>query len=413
LKSRPPILALCLILLLFGGITDFGCTYRTSGTPSSEVYDSAGVRVVLSHSPVWGTESAWTISDTPILEIGLKEGENPYLLNRVMGATVTSQGTIVVANGGDCSIRAFGPDGKVVWVSGACGEGPEEFQRILGLFGAGGQIYVRQYPQASLRILDTHGTFIGTAFQNLPAEFRSSDPLGTFEDGSVLLGDKIRPNVDQGPFQVSYTVGRLRSDGEIDTLTTLPFLNSVRHQSGFRGAERPMKILSLAIHRDRIYYSWPDRYEINILGPDGKLETVIRRDWKPTAVSEEYVQRARERTMRGEGGVGGPPGFLREIVDEMVFSEFHPAHHGFHVDHSGNLWVLGADPRRWDYGRIPPRIFDESSSWDIFDPEGVWLGTVQTPPRFVLYEVGEDYLLGLWRDELEVEYVRRYELVRE
>ena len=97
----------------------------------------------------------------------------------------------------------------------------------------------------------------------------------------------------------------------------------------------------------------------------------------------------------------------------MVFSETHPAHHGFLVDRSGYLWVLRYNPRRFDNGRIPPPIFDETSSWDIFDPQGIWLGLVHTPPRFVLYEVGEDYLLGMWRDELEVEYVQMYGLVRE
>jgi hypothetical protein len=412
LKSRPPLPTFFWVFLLMGGITNAACTSSSSNTPFFETYDSAGVRVVLSHSPLWGSQPAWAISDTPVLEIGFQEGEDPYLLNRVKGATVSSQGTVVVANGGDCSIRAFDRNGEMVWTSGRCGEGPEEFERILGIFGARDRLYVRQYPQASLRILDTLGTFTGTAFPSIPADFRSSDPLGVFEDGSVLLGDRNRPNVDMGPFQVSYTVGRLQADGRIDTLTTLPFLNSVRHQSGFGGTERPMKILSLAIHRDRIYYSWPARYEIKILDPEGNLETVIRRDSKPIAVSEEYVQEIRDRTMRGEGGVGGPPGFLREIVDEMVFSEFHPAHHGFQVDKSGHLWVRVADPRRFDYGRTPARIFDEPSSWDIFNPDGVWLGIVRTPPRFDLYEVGEDYVLGLWRDELEVEYVRKYELIR-
>jgi hypothetical protein len=32
------------------------------------------------------------------------------------------------------------------------------------------------------------------------------------------------------------------------------------------------------------------------------------------------------------------------------------------------------------------------------------------PDRFQLYEIGEDYLLGVWRDEIYVEHVRIYPL---
>ncbi len=403
----------CLAYLLLTACLNTACTPQGSGPLSFESYDSAGVRITVSHSPLWGDEPAWEVSETPVLEIGLQEGDDTYLLNQVMGATVTPQGWVVLANGGDCSIRAFDRNGEALWKSGRCGEGPEEFQRILGIFGAREQVYVHRYPQTSLRILDTHGTFTGTAFPTIPDEFRFSDPVGIFEDGSVLLGNRTRSDVELGPFQESYTVGRLTAEGRLDTLTVLPYLNAVRHQSGFRGAEDPMKILSLAVHQDRVYYGWPEQYEINILNPQGHLEAVVRRGWTPVAVSEEYVRGMQERVLRGEGGVGGDPDFLREIADGMVFSESHPAHHGFRVDHSGHLWVLRAEPNRLDYGRIPPPVFEEASSWDIFDTQGVWLGTVRTPPRFVLYEVGEAYLLGLWRDEFEVEYVRMYGLIRE
>ena len=39
------------------------------------------------------------------------------------------------------------------------------------------------------------------------------------------------------------------------------------------------------------------------------------------------------------------------------------------------------------------------------------LGDVELPPVEVL-EIGEDYVIGLYRDELEVEYVQVYELAK-
>ena len=40
------------------------------------------------------------------------------------------------------------------------------------------------------------------------------------------------------------------------------------------------------------------------------------------------------------------------------------------------------------------------------------LARVETPPELVIYEIGEDYILGKVRDELEVEYVQDWGLDR-
>ena len=47
---------------------------------------------------------------------------------------------------------------------------------------------------------------------------------------------------------------------------------------------------------------------------------------------------------------------------------------------------------------------------DVFDPDGIWLGTVATPRGLRVTEIGTDYVVGVWRDELDVEYIRVYDL---
>jgi len=42
----------------------------------------------------------------------------------------------------------------------------------------------------------------------------------------------------------------------------------------------------------------------------------------------------------------------------------------------------------------------------------VWLGWVELPPRFEVLDIGRDHLLGLHRDELDVEAVALYPLGR-
>jgi hypothetical protein len=41
------------------------------------------------------------------------------------------------------------------------------------------------------------------------------------------------------------------------------------------------------------------------------------------------------------------------------------------------------------------------------------LGVVETPPGLRISEIGSDFILGSWRNELGVEHVRIYELLKE
>jgi hypothetical protein len=48
----------------------------------------------------------------------------------------------------------------------------------------------------------------------------------------------------------------------------------------------------------------------------------------------------------------------------------------------------------------------------VFDPDGRWLGGVETPVAYRIYQIGADFLLGRHRDDLGVERIRLYELIK-
>ena len=54
----------------------------------------------------------------------------------------------------------------------------------------------------------------------------------------------------------------------------------------------------------------------------------------------------------------------------------------------------------------------QSTTWDVFDPTGRWLGPVRMPTGLRITDIGSDYVLGVWRDADDVEHVRMYELVK-
>ena len=90
-----------------------------------------------------------------------------------------------------------------------------------------------------------------------------------------------------------------------------------------------------------------------------------------------------------------------QFYRDMPVPETFPAYGGIAVSVEGYLWV-----REYD---LPGA---EANNWSVFDAEGTLLGTLGLPPRFRPLDIGPDYILGVWRDEDDVEHVRMYDLVK-
>ncbi|MDT8369767.1 MAG: hypothetical protein RQ745_11205 [Longimicrobiales bacterium] len=69
---------------------------------------------------------------------------------------------------------------------------------------------------------------------------------------------------------------------------------------------------------------------------------------------------------------------------------------------SGEVWLRSPSP-------LGP---EARSAYQIFAPEGEWLGEVEFPTYLWLLEIGRDYALGLARGELDESYVELWELER-
>ena len=52
-----------------------------------------------------------------------------------------------------------------------------------------------------------------------------------------------------------------------------------------------------------------------------------------------------------------------------------------------------------------------ASEWDVFDAQGRFFGTISMPRRFAPRIFRGDKIYGVWRDELDVQYVVRLRIV--
>lgn len=92
----------------------------------------------------------------------------------------------------------------------------------------------------------------------------------------------------------------------------------------------------------------------------------------------------------------------REFLDARV-ADYLPAFYFLETDAQDNLWVREYEAPGED---LPGTL------WTIFDPEGRVLEHLQTPEGMVVYEIGEDYIPGTVRDEMDVPTVHMWSLER-
>ena len=53
---------------------------------------------------------------------------------------------------------------------------------------------------------------------------------------------------------------------------------------------------------------------------------------------------------------------------------------------------------------------DDMNDFHVFEPDGRYLGVVEVPARLQVFRIGADFVLGMVRDDLGVQYIHRYRI---
>ena len=141
------------------------------------------------------------------------------------------------------------------------------------------------------------------------------------------------------------------------------------------------------------------RYELRAFTRDGVLARIVRRGHEPRAPNEAEIE-AEIQTKALIAQAGSEP--TRRPYRSSV-AEHYPAFASVMSDVVDHLWV-----REYEV----PGEERPGSLWTVFDAEGWVLGFVEMPEGLEVFEIGEDYILGHYRDELDVEYVQVWPLER-
>ena len=344
---------------VLGGFVALACGDPGSDAEPSGVQerDSAGIRIIENPLPPEDSRLDWQIGPEPTVSIGEVDGEEPYLLQGARDATRLSDGRIVVADVFLQELRVFDARGTYIETWGGAGEGPGEFTRLweVGRW-SGDSIFAGTTDSRDISIFASDGSF-GRTFNIV----RHGGPLWTFFSPVAVTKDGSVPAV-LGLRTGRTLVAELR-DGEGTTIA-----NFGSHPN-------------------------TDLHTITVLGRSSSFRKIFGRS---PALSDET-------SGMSDAEAENHRRFVRPIYESVPAAEHFPVFTSVITDALDHLWVGEYEA---------PGEERPGSLWTVFDPEGHALGFVETPDAILVTEIGEDYILTWFPDELGVERVQLWPLKR-
>jgi hypothetical protein len=395
------------------------CTSANERHASLEVSDSAGVKIVYSHERQWAEGDAWTIPLQPQVSIGVVQGPQEYQLFDVSAAGRQSDGDIIVADGGSRAVRLYDGDGAFVRTLGGRGSGPGEFQSpVQVVVTAGDSVLVWDAKLYRVSRFDPGGELGDVRSVDMAQLAKVVDPpfypatVQLMPDNELLVrliekgGDKTAGSFNSRPRAGRMRSGALRVSMDYSAVDTLMFFGDLEqvNVSAPWGDMLVVPALArgtvIAAHgtSPKICIGEQAVSEIACFSP-GEPRTLIRWTSATPAVTDEEIATWRD-TMIGLYTLKLREADVVRMLEQVAHPGSRPPYSGITLDRVGNLWV--------EQGPTSSAAA-ESVDYLVFDRVGALLGVVALP-RVRVLEIGDDYVLGVYQDALDVEYLRVYEI---
>lgn len=385
-----------------------GADSGSNAAPAFSLTDSAGVALAVTSYSESLPEIAWTIDAVPEVVYG-ESGADEVQFVWIRAARRLPDGRVVALDPRLQTLFVFSPEGDLLAQAGREGDGPGEFKRPGGAVSLGGDtILVYDASHMRFSLFDTDGNFLDDHRLEKPEGGEEVPRLTLYGlvdavgDTLTLRGEgfSFRSN-SSGDYVWENPTLRYTSDGtlvgEVAEPTRMWFYDTSDGPRTrlFGGAQDVMAVNGLVYIGDR------ERYEVRIYDPPRGLVRVDRLERPRRRVTDETVQRYRDRLAEN---IEDPDRLKQrlEFVDKSPVADSLPWIQNVTADALGNVWVT-------EYA-VPGQ---ESPAVGVFSAEGEWLGTVQLPPNFHPLDIGQDYVLGVLRDELDVQHLVSLRLERE
>lgn len=360
----------------------------------------------------------------PEVRIGTFEGEDEYMLGDVAGIAVAPDGAIYLYDRQVPALRKYAPDGTYVATFGREGGGPGEYENSDGGLAVlpDGRVLLRDPGAGRILVYGPDGASLGQ--WPLRGGYFTSRPIYTDTAGgvySMIWGRRADGSSYRG-------LRRYGPEGEPTDSMLAPEW----------GHEAPTLSFSTEnmVMTNHVPFSptagWTfspfgyyvggvsDRYSVTLFRTADPVLRIERRTDPVPVDPDEKADRyeratANFRRLSADWKWNGP-----EIPDVK------PAFQRLSVAGDGRVWVQVSVPGERipadelalsdDPAAPPPERWREPVVWDVFEPDGTYLGPVHAPqglrtsPEPVFRG---DHVWAVVTDALDVEYVTRFRIVRE
>lgn len=400
-----------------------------SGHWEGTVVDSAGVELIANPSTgIWQPGEEWQLVED--LVIGAAEGAPQLQFGHIAGVCVGSDHRIYVVDELAGSVRAFGPDGSLLHTFGRRGAGPGELGADLGhcLLGPGDTLTVPDLQNFRATRFAADGAFVSA----IPFSFGTAIPLAWKATTGGRIAVQLRFGMldPREPLGAPDAIVWLRNDGSVaDTALRVPQGTAIAPSAEPVAGRASYTLLAAqpvwAPSADGgIVVGSADGYRLTFHDGAGTPVRIVTKRFEPVAVTNDDRAILTDAVEQVFGAA-----LIDNVMGGLRFAEYFPVYHQLQVGPGRSVWVqrvlqpaaLSAAERASRYlGPEDPEMFlahpclalgDET--WDVFDAAGRYLGAVTMPDRFEPLLFAGDAVYGVWRDPLDVEYVKRLRIIME
>ena len=352
------------------------CTFRDAGLATAVVDTLPGgiIRVTSSAPTGWTDGSGWRLAELPPIQP--TQGSPGELINP-SSIAVDDQQRLYVADEKPTNIKVFDSTGALVRIIGNEGDGPGEF-RSAYMAIRGNRLLVHDPAAQRTSLLDTSGTLLRT-FHSVGRYFA---PVALDAAGRAVLPliFRIGPGQEEAAAKRAFYFVRFDSLGTLLDTLSAPELTDEHSwvvkqgDIGIFGVTvpfAPRTITGFGPDSGLVYGASSD-FTIMRLQTGRDTTFLMRRAWTPSGIPDSV------RTDTVEAMVKN---FANAQVDEVSLrNAFHvdevpktgPSFSRLIVDDRGDTWALQS-------------LGGDSTRFDVFAPDGSWLGPVVVPEAMSPY----------------------------
>jgi hypothetical protein len=344
------------------------------------------------------------------LAIGALEGSEEVIFGSIQDMTVDDQGGVYVFDSQVPALRYYDSEGRFVRTVGREGSGPGEYRdAVLGMaLRRDGRLMIRDPRNARLTLYDPDGTpsdhwTFGSAL------FTSGAMVMDTADHAYLkvMAGSPEPNK---PWPI--VLVHLDETGQLIDTIPQPVIAGDPESSG--GSFSPSKVWGWSP------LGYPvvgvnEEYSFEIRPPS---QPVIRVEREVPLVELHPEERGEYEAVR-EWMIRNKGQYM--TTQPAPTPGVKPAYRNFFFSGNGDIWVHRySTAEKTDQavpepaeGRPPNRSWREPILFDVFQPDGTYLGEVRVPPRTSIYVYGREKVWGVRRGEFNEQYVVRLRLTFE